>query len=280
MGLLGLNGAGKSSTLRMLAGVLAPDSGDIRVAGHSLLKEPVAAKSQIGYLPEVAPLYPDMRVADYIDFAARLHRVKQPRQRVNSILEELDLGSVAKRRIANLSKGYRQRVGIAQALVHKPGLVILDEPSSGLDPEQMRDMRELVKQLGSDCGVIFSSHLLSEVNDVCTDVVVLHHAQVVHKGSLGAEVTDQNYNVRFSRTVKPEELLALPAVKSVSSTASGSFCIQPKRLEHNAIGAEQLLQALVHSGYPVIEFAADKSSLEHLFSTLVQTDGNPSSVAA
>ncbi|MBX2825081.1 MAG: ABC transporter ATP-binding protein [Gammaproteobacteria bacterium] len=279
VGLLGLNGAGKSSTLRMLAGVLVPDSGEITIAGHSLMTHPIAAKTEIGYLPEVAPVYPDMRVDDYVDFAARLHRVRQSRLRVQEILKELDLVSVAKRRIAHLSKGFRQRVGIAQALVHRPGLIILDEPSSGLDPEQMREMRDLVRHLGSSCGVIFSSHLLGEVNEICTDVAVLHQGRVVHDSPLASEGDRVHYRVGFARPVQPAALDALETVASARALTSTMLSVQPAG-NSSATSADQLLQSLVQSGYPVVEFSADGSSLEQLFSSLVRAGDRPVSTAA
>lgn len=181
LGLLGLNGAGKSTTLQMLCGVLAADTGTVIVNGHDLHEEPMAAKAQIGYLPDLPPLYPDMRVNNYLHFCARIRRVHRSAvtNRVNTVIEQCQLGDVRRQRIAELSKGFRQRVGLAQALVHEPAVILLDEPSNGLDPQQMQEMRELIRTLGEQQSVIFSTHLLAEAQTVCTRIAVMHEGRLV-----------------------------------------------------------------------------------------------------
>ncbi len=181
LGLLGLNGAGKSTTLKMLAGLLVPDGGDVEIDGHSLMEHPLAARAQLGYLPDTPPLYPDMRVAAYLKLAAQLRRVprKLVKPAVDYALEVCDLTAVAKHRIAALSKGFRQRVGLAQAIIHRPKVILLDEPSSGLDPHQMQSMRTLIKTLGQDAAVIFSTHLLPEAVAVCNHIAVMHNGRIV-----------------------------------------------------------------------------------------------------
>jgi len=268
LGLLGLNGAGKTSTLRMLAGVLAPDAGDIRILGHSLLDHPLAAKQHIGYLPEVPPLYIDMRVQSYLDYTGRLRRVPRARrrQRIERLLAELNLEKVSRRRIVHLSKGYRQRVGIAQALIHEPALIILDEPSSGLDPEQMREMRELVRQLGQKHGVIFSSHLLGEVNEVCQRVAVLHHGRVIHTGSIADQCSQQQHLVRFSRATTEQQLLALPDIVDATALSSVQY-----RIRMRDTATTDLLSTLVSHQFTVLEYGPDQRSLDALFSSLVRT---------
>jgi ABC-2 type transport system ATP-binding protein len=181
LGLLGLNGAGKSTTLQLLCGVLAADTGSVTVDGHDLHEEPMAARAQIGYLPDQPPLYPDMRVNSYLVLCARIRRV--PRRivtaRVDAAIERCQLRNVRTQRIAELSKGYRQRVGLAQALVHEPAVILLDEPSNGLDPQQMQEMRELIRTLGKQQSVIFSTHLLAEAQAVCTRIAVMHEGRLV-----------------------------------------------------------------------------------------------------
>ncbi len=181
MALLGLNGAGKSTTLRLLCGVLAPDAGNVTVVGHSLEDEPLAARGCLGYLPDHPPLYPDMRVRDYLVLAARLRRVPptEVKGQVENVLARCDLESVGARRIRQLSKGFRQRVGLAQAVIHEPAVVLLDEPGSGLDPQQMEGMRELITSLGRHGAVIFSTHLLGEAEAVCNRVAVMHEGTLV-----------------------------------------------------------------------------------------------------
>jgi len=181
LGLLGLNGAGKSTTLKMLAGLLVPDTGDITINNHSMADQPVLARCNLGYLPDTPPLYPDMRVLAYLKLAAQLRRV--PRREVKTAIDyavqTCDLSRVANHRIAALSKGFRQRVGLAQAIIHKPKLILLDEPSNGLDPHQMQSMRNLIKTLGDTAAVIFSTHLLAEAVAVCNQITVMHNGRIV-----------------------------------------------------------------------------------------------------
>jgi len=191
LGLLGLNGAGKSTTLKMLAGLLVPDSGSISINGFSLSEHPIETRAALGYLPDTPPLYPDMRVRAYLKLAAQLRRV--PRRHLKSSIERAidvcDLGSVSKQRIATLSKGFRQRVGLAQAIIHHPKLILLDEPSNGLDPHQMQSMRGLIKSLGEDAAVIFSTHLLPEAVAVCNHIAVMHDGRIV-ASELNSEDTE------------------------------------------------------------------------------------------
>lgn len=181
LALLGLNGAGKSTSLRLLAGVLAADAGHITVAGHSLEDDPLAARARLGFLPDQPPLYPDMRVRDYLALAARLRRVPAAAisERVADVLARCDLEAVSRRRIQQLSKGFRQRIGLAQAVIHEPDVVLLDEPGNGLDPQQMDGMRELIRSLGQQAAVIFSTHLLGEAEAVCNRVAVMHAGTLV-----------------------------------------------------------------------------------------------------
>jgi len=307
LGLLGLNGAGKSSTLTMLSGVRAPDQGDVLIDGHSIIQEPMLAKSKLGFLPETAPLYPDMKVSDYLRFAAKLRRVRRKliKSRVDDLISELGLEAHARRTIGNLSKGYKQRVGIAQALIHHPQLVILDEPGSGLDPEQMREMRELIRALGRTRGVIFSSHLLPEINETCHRVVVLHNGRKRYEGTIPGSVErtlsaddvsflDQTlqmeaggvpsidsdataaistkpriYSVKLARENALKELSSFAKnhaiVEHVETGASGNWLL------HATVSPQDLLQILISSGLPVSEFKVHEQTLETLFSELVNS---------
>lgn len=270
LGLLGLNGAGKSSTLRMLAGVLAPTSGSIIVDGQSMIDQPLAAKQCIGFLPEVAPLYPDMRVKAYLKFAARIRRVpsREVSRVVDRLLATLQLTPKANKTIGNLSKGFKQRIGLAQALVHNPALLILDEPSSGLDPEQMRQMRDLIKETGNHCGIVFSSHLLSEVTDVCNRVSVLHHGRLVYNGELNNGRTSNNetnqYRVRFDTLVSKASLTNLPGITAAHQQSSTEWLVDTVDTD-----SQRHLRTLVEALLPVTEFLAERPSLEKLFSSLV-----------
>jgi ABC-2 type transport system ATP-binding protein len=186
LGLLGPNGAGKSTTMQMLTGNLAPSAGEIRINGIDLLDEPRKAKQQIGYLPEQPPVYRDLTVDEYLNYCARLRNVpaKDRKEAVERARERCGLQDVNKRLIGNLSKGYRQRVGIAQAILHNPAVVILDEPTVGLDPIQIREIRSLIRELGQEHGIILSTHILPEVQAVCDRVQILNHGKTVFNDTL------------------------------------------------------------------------------------------------
>ena len=190
LGLLGRNGAGKSTVMQMLAGVLAPTRGTVEICGIDLAVDSKAAKMQLGYLPEQPPLYRDMSVDDYLTFAAQLRRMSQPSDAVNRAKARCGLSDVGKRLIAHLSKGFRQRVGIAQAIVHNPRVVILDEPSAGLDPLQIREIHQLIRELGDESSVIFSTHILSEAETLCDRIHILRDGKIVFSGR-GAELAVQ-----------------------------------------------------------------------------------------
>jgi len=184
IGLLGLNGAGKSTCLQILAGTLAPSLGKVMVNGKDLHSSALASKAKIGYLPEQPPLYAWQTVDEYLEFIAQLYGLdqKQRQERVVVCKQLCDLGDVGSRTIGNLSKGYQQRVGIAQAILHEPDIIILDEPTVGLDPQQLIKMRELVRSLSTQATVIISSHMLSEVHAVADRIVILHQGELVHDG--------------------------------------------------------------------------------------------------
>lgn len=184
-GFLGPNGAGKTTTMNVMTGYIAADGGTVVIDGHDILKEPLKAKACIGYLPEVPPLYPDMTVREFLLFAAELKKVPKAerKQRVNEMMEKLNLVEMENRLIKNLSKGYRQRVGLAQALVGNPKILILDEPMVGLDPKQIIEMRDLIKGLAGEHTVILSSHILSEISAVCDHIMIISKGKLAASGS-------------------------------------------------------------------------------------------------
>ena len=186
LGFLGPNGAGKTTTMQMLTGNLAPSAGAVSICGVDMLESPVAAKAHIGYLPETPPLYRDMTVSEFLDLAARLHRVPKARQRaaVDTAITRCGLAEVRRKLIGSLSKGYQQRVGIAQAIVHEPDVIILDEPTVGLDPNQIREIRALIRELGNAHSVILSTHILPEVEAICDRVQIMHHGKMVYADTI------------------------------------------------------------------------------------------------
>lgn len=188
LGLLGVNGAGKSTTLRMIAGVLAPDAGQVLLAGRDLYEAPGLARRGIGYLPERAPLHAELDVGEFLTFCARLHGLsrRDAEAAVRREVERCDLGDARRRLIGQLSKGFQQRVGIAQALLHAPALVVLDEPASGLDPVQSLRMRELIRAVRADHAVILSTHLLAEAEACCDRIAILHRGVLRHDAPVAA----------------------------------------------------------------------------------------------
>lgn len=180
-GLLGKNGAGKTTTMNMVTGYIGATSGSVKVCGHDIFKEAEAAKKEIGYLPEIPPLYTDMSVYEYLDFCAELKGIgkKERDEHIVDVMEKAGISEMEHRLIRNLSKGYKQRVGLAQAILGNPSIIILDEPTVGLDPVQMIEMRDLIKELGKDHTVILSSHILSEVSAVCDYIYIIDHGKLV-----------------------------------------------------------------------------------------------------
>lgn len=183
-GFLGPNGAGKSTTMRMIAGLLPPTSGTISLFGETVLPEKKSFKNQIGLLPENAPLYPDMTVEDYLRFVGKLHGVNDLSSRIDRLCEELTLKDVRKRLIGNLSKGYKQRVGLAQAIIYDAPFLILDEPTNGLDPQSVVELREFIRNLAKEKTILFSSHILSEVEQICDHITIIHQGKVRASGNL------------------------------------------------------------------------------------------------
>lgn len=217
VGLLGQNGAGKTTTLNMLTGYFPPTSGQVLVDGQDMLRHPRACKRAIGYLPERPPLYDEMTVEGYLRFVCRLKEVARGdiRGHVAEILALCGLTEVQGRIVAHLSKGFRQRVGVAQALCGNPPVVVLDEPTVGLDPRQVVEIRELMRELGKTHTVIFSSHMLPEIQQLCQRVVILHRGRLVREADM-AELTDTGDVIRLRATIAMRERLLLPALKGVN----------------------------------------------------------------
>lgn len=213
-GFLGPNGAGKSTTMNMITGYIAATSGDVVINGHDILKEPRAAKSCIGYLPEVPPVYPDLTVREYLEFAAEIKGLKKQAKKdaVAEAVKTTMLEDVEQRLIKNLSKGYKQRVGLAQAIIGLPDVLILDEPTSGLDPKQIMDMRDLIKKLGNDHTVILSSHILSEVSAVCDHVIMISGGKIVANDSLEALTEEKTLEEVFLELTDSDRLEAMDVI--------------------------------------------------------------------
>src|SRR5690349_1944399 len=280
MGFLGPNGAGKSTTMRILAGFLPATSGRASIAGFDVFEQSLQARSRLGYMPENVPLYSDMRVTEYLNYRASLKGVPHRRisERVGDVRELCGLQDVERKLIGTLSKGYRQRVGLADALVHDPDLLILDEPTIGLDPNQIRQVRELIKNLGGKRTVLISTHILPEVEIMCSRVIV------IHKGKIRASDTAENLlkNQRTAGSMRIEakvgadnataDLQKLPGVKDVTVEKDGDFSIFQIRLEANADPSEDVMQLATSKRWTVRELTRRRPTLEDVFVELTHSD--------
>ena len=278
-GLLGPNGAGKSTIMNILTGYLSATSGQVMVAGHPLPEEADAAKACVGYLPEQPPLYPEMTVQEYLTFAAELKGVKKAerKEQVCRAVRRTGLEAVLPRLIRSLSKGYKQRVGIAQALLGSPRLIILDEPTVGLDPAQVIEIRNLIRELGKAHTVILSSHILSEVQAVCQQVLILSKGHLVAVGSPEELGETLNPGSRLRATAQGEPDTVLAAVRNVpgicrvelESAADGQVTFTAES-EDAADRRAAVSRALTEAGCTVLALAAENRSLEEVFLALTE----------
>lgn len=279
-GFLGPNGAGKSTTMNVMTGYIAADGGRVVIDGHDILRNPIAAKSCIGYLPEVPPLYTDMTVREFLLFAAQLKLVpkRERKEQIEMFLEKLSLSEVSGRLIRNLSKGYRQRVGLAQALVGNPKVLILDEPMVGLDPKQIIEMRELIKSLAGEHTVILSSHILSEVSAVCDHILILSGGKLMASGS--PEELQQMMQGKTALTVtvigeKEQAEAVLAQMEEVTQyhfeagEEEGSIVIHIETKEDADI-RKALSVALAGAGMPILSMSRSERSLEDIFLELTE----------
>lgn len=270
MGFLGPNGAGKTTAMRILAGILAPTEGSVQVAGMDMIADPVAARAKIGFLPESPPIYDEMTVREYLTYLAALRQVPHAKLRsaVEHAMERCGLRHTADRLLRNLSKGYRQRAGIAQAIVHSPEVVILDEPTVGLDPIQIREIRQLIRELGGEHSVLLSTHILPEVRMTCNRVAVINQGRIVANDTLeGLEHKAVALGSFFMRWSHPPDLAVLqqvPGVAHVKAT-EGGWTIAPLK------GSDPLPE-LVHrsatQGWDLRELQPAGESLEEIFLNL------------
>ena len=270
VGFLGPNGAGKSTTMKILTGFMPATEGKVSVAGFDVFSQPLEVKRNVGFLPENPPVYPDMTVEDYLSFAAEIHQVPKSgiKSAIYSSLEKTGLKTVSKRLIGNLSKGFRQRVGLAQTLLHNPQVLILDEPTVGLDPKQIIEIRELIKSLGGDHTIILSSHILPEVTATCQRIIVINEGRIVAEDTIERLTTRLKKGLIYSMTVKNpsnDGVQALRAVPGVSQvTAAGAKLV----VEINPGSQEvrdKIIEAAVGKGMGVLEFGAERVSLEEIF---------------
>jgi ABC-2 type transport system ATP-binding protein len=270
LGFLGPNGAGKTTTMRILTGYMPATEGKALVAGYDVFLNPIEAKKRTGYLPETPPLYPDMTVREYLDFVARIKGVPpaERKTRVTAVMERTHVADMAERHCAKLSKGYKQRVGLAQALIHNPEVLILDEPTAGLDPKQIIETRELIRGLAGDHTIVLSTHILPEVAQTCQRVVIINNGRVV------AVDTPENLTARLagSETMFVQvdamgaeagpALAAIPGVTRVQASAAGGFEVESER---GTDVRREIARTVVNRGWGLLELRPMRMSLEEVF---------------
>jgi len=281
LGFLGPNGAGKTTTMRVLTGYMPPTGGTAVVAGYDVLDHPIEAKRRTGYLPETPPLYPDMTIADYLTFCSKIKGVPRSERasRVATVMERTRIADMSRRYCGKLSKGYRQRVGLAQALLHNPEVLILDEPTAGLDPKQIIETRQLIKELGGDHTVILSTHILPEVSQTC------HRVVIINKGHVVAVDSPDNLTARLGRsasiylqvdTMGADAGATLASVAGVSTVTATDGDGPVRAFEVHAEAGQDVRRALaaavVNKGWGLLELRATRVSLEDVFLHLTMED--------
>ena len=268
VGFLGPNGAGKSTTMKMITGYLAPDEGDINVSGIDVKKDPLASKEKIGYLPESNALYYDMYIKEYLSFVADLHSISNRQQAISNVVEQVGLMPEKNKKIGQLSKGYKQRVGIAAALLHNPEVLILDEPTSGLDPNQIVEIRQVIKDQGRDKMVLFSSHILQEVEAICDRVIIINKGKIVADDKLSNLQKQSSLNivrVSFKEPLEQEWLQRLKGIKSINKLDAYSWSLETDEPE---LVRKQLLEMSLQHNLNIVSLHSENQSLEEVFRNL------------
>ena len=270
LGFLGPNGAGKSTTMKILTCFLPQTQGSAQVCGYDVTTHPMEVRRHIGYLPEHNPLYLDMYVREYLQFTAKMHGLKEGvNARVDEIIEKTGIVPERKKKIGQLSKGYRQRVGLAQALLHDPEVLILDEPTSGLDPNQISEIRNLIRETGKDRTVILSTHIMQEVEAICSRVIIINKGKIVADESVDKMsnllVTKPKLTVEFDGHIEVKQLKNLQGVESIDILAENKFLIQ---CESNTDVRNDLFKLAVASDASIIMLQKEESKLEDIFKQL------------
>jgi ABC-2 type transport system ATP-binding protein len=272
LGFLGSNGAGKTTTMQMLCGNLAPSAGQIKISGFDLLDQPKAAKLNLGYLPDTPPLYKELTVEEFLLYCAQLHGIAKNSvtDAIKRAQERCGLTDVADRLIANLSKGFQQRVGIAQAILHNPEVIVLDEPTVGLDPIQIREIRTLIRELGQNHGVILSTHILTEVQESCTHVQIIDQGRLIFNetiAGLNKQMDTGTLQVTTRLVPDVKSLLAIPGVSSIENMTENRI-----KIHHSVTAnpAEQIAEYIITAGWGLQELTPVKRSMEDIFISLTK----------
>jgi len=273
VGFLGPNGAGKSTTMKIITGYLLADAGTATVCGIDVTTQPLETKKKIGYLPEANPLYYDMYVREYLDFIAGIHQINNKKEKIEEVITIVGLTPESKKKVGQLSKGYKQRVGLAAALIHNPDVLILDEPTTGLDPNQIIEIREVIKKLGQNKTILFSSHILQEVEAICDRVVIINKGKLVANDKLSV-LRNQSENsnivkVEFKETIDAAMLQSITGVQAVNNRTTGNewelTCV-------NANDVKRLLLELsLQHNLNIVSLQSGEQKLEEVFRNLTNT---------
>tara|TARA_B100001059_G_scaffold74338_1_gene71920 strand:- start:8322 stop:9236 length:915 start_codon:yes stop_codon:yes gene_type:complete len=270
VGFLGPNGAGKSTTMKILSGHIVETSGTANILDMDVSKEALEIKKRIGYLPELNPLYGDMYVREYLSFIADIHKIKDTQKAINRVIKSTGLERESRKKISQLSKGYKQRVGLAQALINDPDVLILDEPTSGLDPNQMKEIRSLILSLGKNKTILLSSHIMQEVEAMCSRVIILNKGKIISDDTIEAIKKNWDMNtiqtyVKFRDSINEAELSLIDGVESIKSVNERIFVIVSK---DNVDIAEELFNFAIASNTIIEEQKEQEMSLESIFQKL------------
>lgn len=271
VGFLGPNGAGKSTTMKIITGYLEQTGGEAFVCGISVTDQPLESKKKIGYLPELNALYYDMYVREYLGFIAEVHNIQNPKQKIQKVIETVGLTVEANKKIGQLSKGYKQRVGLAAALIHDPEVLILDEPTSGLDPNQIIEIREVIKKQGQNKTVLFSSHILQEVEAICDRVIIINKGQIVADDKLSnlqkSNKDSHTVIVQFKEKIDKNTFIGFKQVSEVDEAENNLFKLHTSDPE---VIRKQLLELSLKEGLNIISLQSESRSLEDIFRSLTQ----------
>jgi len=269
VGFLGPNGAGKSTTMKIITGYLPADAGAAEVCGIKVDENSNETKKKIGYLPEANPLYYDMYVREYLDFITNIHTVKNKKDKIEEVIKTVGLTVEANKKIGQLSKGYKQRVGLAAALIHDPEVLILDEPTSGLDPNQIVEIREVIKKLGEHKTVLFSSHILQEVQAICDRVIIISKGKIVADDSLSnlqrGKTDEHIVLVEFKESISLEMFRSIHDVSNIEQLQTTNFKLQTSNPESVR---KQLLELSLQNNWNIVSLQSESNSLEEIFKTL------------
>ena len=274
VGFLGPNGAGKSTTMKILSGYVNETSGSAHILGMDVSQDGLKIKKRIGYLPELNPLYGDMYVKEYLGFIADIYKIKDSRTAINKVIDSTGLGSECHKKISQLSKGYKQRVGLAQALINDPDVLILDEPTSGLDPNQMKEIRSLILSLGEDKTILLSSHIMQEIEAMCSRVIIINKGKIIADDTLDSVKKNwgnkqSSIYVRFRDAIDQSKLSSISGIKSIDSIDEKTFIIYS---ETHVDLAELLFKFAVSSDTIIVEQKEQEKSLESIFQKLTDHD--------